>query len=106
MTVITKLEMQAVRAFDRVFSESTKNWAYAEECDASYDAGEWSGPVWAKNWSDEFKRIVNIVADRFQILPWDLDHAIEQRNHEEVWRMLDSHGAQSAKNVRAMEASS
>ncbi len=64
--------MRAIRAFDRVISNSTEGWNEVEAADAHWDAGEWSGPAWARAWEAEVIRVTDMVADRFQICPDDL----------------------------------
>lgn len=81
--MMTHLEMQAVRAFDRIIAQTTAGWDEMESADAHWDAGEWSGPAWAKNWTDEIDRVVKLVAFRFGLWEKDLNAAIEQRCYDQ-----------------------
>ena len=87
--MISQREMRAVRAYDRVFANSTEGWNEAEAADASYDGGEWSGPSWAKNWLNEDRRVISLVAERFEIYDHDLQSAIQQRVCDELWKTAD-----------------
>lgn len=67
MFTLTKHQKTAVRAVFKFLSISTRGWAYAESCDRTYDAGEWSGSAWADNWENEQKRVIDVVAARFEV---------------------------------------
>ena len=82
--MITHVEMQAIRAFDKLYLVSTEGWAEMEGCDAHWDGGEWSGPAWAENWENEHDRVMSIVAERFGISAVDLALAYEQHHHAEL----------------------
>lgn len=73
----------AVRSFHRLYAIRTEGWDEAEGCDRHFDGGEWSGPAWAKNWEDEYKRTAQHIAERFGFDVVDLCDWIENTQYYE-----------------------
>lgn len=59
--------LPAVRALRRVWAPIGSALAEAEEADAGFDAGEFSGPWHANFADDEWHRVIRGVADRWGV---------------------------------------
>ena len=54
---------QHARAVCKLYDRRTEGWDEAEWADAQFDGGEWSGPVWGREFETEMGRTIQDVAD-------------------------------------------
>lgn len=83
---LTRKDKRAARAFRRVFAERTRDYDEAEMLDAQFDGGEWSGPIWARNWETAADASAEYVAVRFRTDVNRLLEAVFVLTHYEVDR--------------------
>lgn len=76
--------MPAVRAFNRIIAPKFNSLEEAEQYDAHWDGGEWSGPAWANIYEDVWKDTLKLVAERFDITVAELDDSV----HADSWLHL------------------
>ncbi len=92
---LTKRELRACRAFNRLLSDRTEGWAEAEACDRHYDGGEWSGPAWGDNWQEAHERCHQIIAERFEFPSAEyvmhLMHRYEDEEQYRWWKAITRH---------------
>lgn len=74
------MNMIAIRALRRALNSSPRiiSANEAEECDAHFDAGEWSGPAWSHIHEELHDEIVREVAAKFQMPAMVLDHQLNE----------------------------
>jgi len=62
---ITKNQLNAVRAFNRVWMPKQERHEYGMEADAGFDGGEWSGPIHCDMMERDYYATMKRVAERF-----------------------------------------
>lgn len=65
MSVLSKHQRSAGRAYGRVLSQITEGWDNIWAADRQFDGGEWSDEVWDKNFAEAEERAAKIVGERF-----------------------------------------
>jgi hypothetical protein len=74
--------MTAVRAYNKVWGPLARSMSEAEECDAHFDGGEWSGPAWGRIWEEQEDRVRKLVAERFGITPQQLEQSVREADYQ------------------------
>ena len=69
-------ERRAVDCFNRSWAPVAEKLAEAQECDAHFDGGEWSGPAHDSIWQKQHDQMLDTVAEAFGMTPDDLSAAI------------------------------
>jgi hypothetical protein len=64
---LTKRDKRGARAFRRVFADRTAAWDEAENADAGFDGGEWSGLAWARTWERQAEDTAEFIAGKFAL---------------------------------------
>lgn len=82
--------MQAVRAFNRIWGPISDRLEGVAEADAGFDGGEFSGKFHGELLEREFWRVMDLVAARFGLTGAQLYAAIEVASQENLYRTLEA----------------
>ena len=83
---LTRHEVSACRAVEKLLGIHTAGWAQAEHADRSYDYGEWSGKPWADQWQAADEHCVKLVAERFGLEDEYLQNCVHEYDSEFQYR--------------------
>jgi hypothetical protein len=64
---LSREQLQACRAYERLLAARTEGWDEMEACDRHWDGGEWSGPAWGDNWQRAEEYCERVIAERFEL---------------------------------------
>lgn len=78
------MNIQAVRAFNRVWLPIAAQLEEAEARDAHFDGGEWSRSAHANLWLEKYDATVERVAHRFDIEPNTLVNDMQEYFYHQV----------------------
>lgn len=86
---LSRHELRAVRAYERLLAIRTEGWNELEAADAKFDGGEWSGAAWGDQWQEMDERCLAEVAERFELpgaeylmhCSWKYEGEQEQREY-------------------------
>jgi len=91
MTNMCRSDIQAVRAFNRLFAQRTEGWDEHWEMDRGFDGGEYSDAAWGRNYEQARDECLAIVAARFDIDEHRLWYVSEDVNHYENFLYVKSY---------------
>jgi len=80
----------AIKAVLRLWSQIAPSLELAEEADSHFDGGEFSGPAHARIQKNQYERIIDQVATRFDMRPDDLEYEVEAFRWEESRRWMEA----------------
>lgn len=81
--------IQALRIFNRLWARYAPLAAMAQEADAGFDGGEWSGPLHGEAQDAEFERLLQLVAERTGVAA----RLIEAELHRAGWIEQQARGS-------------
>lgn len=87
----TKINWAAVRAYRRAAGPIIQASGEAEEADAGFDGGEWSGPAHATMLEERLVELERRVAARFNLTRRELMYMCLDADYEEQRRFQDAH---------------
>lgn len=73
---VTEVKWPAVRAFRKVWTPLFEGMIEAEEADAAFDAGEWSGEAHSNLQDERYNEILAKIAPRFELSTKDLNEMV------------------------------
>lgn len=76
---------QAARVFNRVYAPIAERRSLAEDADAGFDAGEWSGPAHARDADREYVRTLRSVARRVNVRPKAIHNELMRQANESTF---------------------
>lgn len=85
--------IDAVRAFNRIWSPISDLLDEGASADAKFDGGEFSGPASARHAQDVYEETLERVASRFGLTSHQLDYAVQAYNYANFEHYMSSQGA-------------